>query len=536
MANNGIFVMPTISEQIGPDLQALGGAIAKFRNPNRDIQTQLRQAVAQNPELLQKLIDLGPDKVGMLFGKEAAFLGQGEKSVDEQMKQAVTDLFKTDPIFKEELIAGKTGTQTKKQRQKEDLGITGLELGNRAAESQVNVAEATEDAQIQGFLDNQKMIHQKVTDMQEIVNKIPNIGAIDINKAAFDAFRGRGDAATMARLQQAGIDIGPLVNSLQQQSQIAAQFSLEKMRQQSKSTQVMALAPLEKLADDNRNMVNQYNDVIKGLQKDVSFARTFISKPRPADAGQAAMWDAKKAIVDQFDTAIAGRDKALRDYNMYDDKRKQLVGVIYGVGQPAPVQKGKDFQDTTGVGGGSSEIPPRPSEIAPPSFAPAVAQLEKMNPQDRAKAVAEVKEKAPEMYNAMSPYIGAIDVIESPKKSVTAQGLFEGTRKATSGGNGGLTASDYAKAGAKISKAIGMALPKVVKILKDYGNNRLEASRDANRVVEYLQMNPDSLPTISDVNVPNPGASVLEFLQSREGNNAPGIRPTNRTSIGFGQK
>src|SRR5690349_6148104 len=97
---NGIFVMPSISEQIGPDLQAIGKTVSNFINPNRDIQVGLRQAIAQNPDLLQKLIDMGPEKVGMIFGKQAAFLGQGEKSVDEQMKQAVTDLFKNDPLFK----------------------------------------------------------------------------------------------------------------------------------------------------------------------------------------------------------------------------------------------------------------------------------------------------------------------------------------------------------------------------------------------------------------------------------------------------
>jgi hypothetical protein len=265
--NYGVFEMPTIGEQIGPELQTLAATFQKFRNPNQDIQKALRDAIATNPDILQKLIDLGPDKVTKIFGKEAAFLTEGEQSLDKQIETEIGSLFKTDKTAREEIVAKKAGTKTSAEREIQGLDIAGKKIGNKANESQLRVQQATEQAQIDDIMNRATMSNQQITDMQTAVAAIPNIGSIDLGRVARQAMVGKGDPNTLMRLKQAGIDIGPLVSSLQDNANRAAQLSIAAIRRQPKEMQAQALAAIEKIADDKRNEAALADSELKNLQK-----------------------------------------------------------------------------------------------------------------------------------------------------------------------------------------------------------------------------------------------------------------------------
>lgn len=326
-----IFRMPTIAEQLGPSLDQIGSSIAHFVNPNHDIQVQLRQSLAQNPELLQKLIDLGPEKVGQLFGKQAAFLGNGQISLGEQVKRTATDKFNTDPTFKDEYFAKATGTQNSQERQKEALDISGKETSNKMNESQLKVQQQTEQAQVQQFQDLANDTHRKITETQAAIAKFPDLSSIDVGKLARRMANGQNvDPAVLKRLSDAGVNFGEIVNSLQQQAGIAAQFSIAKLREQGKEVQSMALNHIERRIDDTRNKMIEADNVIKSMNKDVNAARLFIAKPRPTDEAAAAMWDSKKAIVDTYNSAVAVRQEAEKEYNRYNPVYNQLLDHLVG--------------------------------------------------------------------------------------------------------------------------------------------------------------------------------------------------------------
>jgi hypothetical protein len=391
--NQGIFVMPTIGEQIGPELQQLGSVLANIKNPNRDIQVSLRQAIAQNPDLLQKLIDMGPEKIATIFGKEASFLGEGEKSLGEQLKQEVSTRFKTDDTFKGEYIAGQTGTKTATDRLEQTLGIKGKEVGIKAAESNLRVAEATEDAQIQQVLDGQTLLRQKVTDMQQAVNAIPNIGAIDLNKTIMDAFRGRGDPEVLMRLQQANIDIGPMVSALQQQAQIAAQFSLAKLREQSKEIKFMALDALTKRSDDTQRAIQLADNVIKDLQKPVQMAKMVMGGKTPKDS---PFYLQAQQTVAQYEQALAQKKAAEDEYAIYNPKRNMLIDNLIGKESKTGGSTTTKTTTTERVG---------IEEIAPPELLGDIAKLNAANPLIRKSSLEQIKKLNPAMYDKIFPFV-----------------------------------------------------------------------------------------------------------------------------------
>lgn len=400
----GIFMMPTIGEQIGPELQQLGKGIRDIIKPNYEIQAQLKQAIAQNPELLQRLIDLGPDKVGQIFGKEAAGLGIGEISMDKEIENASRDLFKNSPTFKTDIVASKTGTRRPDQVEKDRLtneslatGIEGQKLGNRVQSVQANVAEQTEDTQIQQYQLAAEKNNLEFTRLQTAYNAL-NAGNIDITKAARDAANGRGDAQTMAHLQQLGINIGPLVDSLQQQRQISASFSLEKLRQQSTAAKVDSFAGLNQMVDNSRQAIQVYDSQMKGLQDQYKSAlmQYNLELKKPAEE-RSALFMGSKRIVDDYNAAFNRREEAIDAFDHWTNKQNALGGMI----SAAP-----DAPDI--------------SEVVAPEYQPVIDGLRAMTPADRKIAIEELKTAKPLDYKAILPSLNLLDSAitkVAPKKS-----------------------------------------------------------------------------------------------------------------------
>lgn len=76
-------------DQIQPGVNSVAGGIQDIINPNLKFQELLKQQIAQNPEIGQKLIDLeaqNPGSVAKIFGQQAAPLGQGTPSFAQQMQ------------------------------------------------------------------------------------------------------------------------------------------------------------------------------------------------------------------------------------------------------------------------------------------------------------------------------------------------------------------------------------------------------------------------------------------------------------------
>jgi hypothetical protein len=393
--NYGVFEMPTIGEQIGPELQTLAATFQKFRNPNQDIQKALRDAIATNPDILQKLIDLGPDKVTKIFGKEAAFLTEGEQSLDKQIETEIGSLFKTDKTAREEIVAKKAGTKTSAEREIQGLDIAGKKIGNKANESQLRVQQATEQAQIDDIMNRATMSNQQITDMQTAVAAIPNIGSIDLGRVARQAMVGKGDPNTLMRLKQAGIDIGQLVSSLQDNANRAAQLSIAAIRRQPKEMQAQALAAIEKIADDKRNEAALADSELKNLQKAYDQTKfTLGMKDKTSPIYQSAL-----QTKTQYEAIAARRAQILSELNdVWNPKRTQIINDLYA--DEFGTKKGSLFGDTSS---GASTIL---EDVIPPTIAPYIAAAKAIkNPIELKKYMIEFKKKDPQNYERVAPYL-----------------------------------------------------------------------------------------------------------------------------------
>lgn len=73
--------MATIVPGVGADIAKIGEAISDFIDPNRELKSTMRQLLATNPELTQKIADLEHDNPGTL--KELGLSGSVEKTIKQ---------------------------------------------------------------------------------------------------------------------------------------------------------------------------------------------------------------------------------------------------------------------------------------------------------------------------------------------------------------------------------------------------------------------------------------------------------------------
>lgn len=78
--------IPGLFDEIKPEaLQGITGVLQNFKNPNWQQQQALREQMLRNPELAQKLIDMGPEAVERTYGRGTGGIAKGQVSNEKKM-------------------------------------------------------------------------------------------------------------------------------------------------------------------------------------------------------------------------------------------------------------------------------------------------------------------------------------------------------------------------------------------------------------------------------------------------------------------
>lgn len=145
-------MLPTIGEEVGPNLRNFFQGMMQIANPHFDLQQELKKRAAIDPNLRQEIIDqewLNPGYISRTFGKQVAYLAQGQPSSKAQMEAFDRTIKPTTPLSQVEAM-GSVGSEN---YLKKNLGYTSTELSQQAsaatiAKERARAAPAMSDADI----------------------------------------------------------------------------------------------------------------------------------------------------------------------------------------------------------------------------------------------------------------------------------------------------------------------------------------------------------------------------------------------------
>lgn len=354
--------LPGWGDQLAQVLPQLGNNLARIANPQIDQQRALKEAIINNPDVLNKIAAIERQNPGTLrsmgFGNLADVIGSVQPN---PVEKATEDFAKQNPdkVARARLGVPQAGTEAETAASTRNLTananrteqLTGPEVQEAGARAQLTQAQAQiEDLKKQATEMEVQKNRQNFQDFQNIVRKVPDLAKVDMSNLATKVAHGlpldSTEQAQLARLQS-DQNFGPafqhVVEGIQKNAQlIIGQNRVDLLAKSTRGEQfgILRLAMADQ--KDAENTLFKYQALkakYGNLNKDAIMARMLASTD-PNEKDELSQYEAMQE--DNGQALKDAQDRAIKARRFVDAVKKTNPDIAKAMAQA-------DSEDNTGT-------------------------------------------------------------------------------------------------------------------------------------------------------------------------------------------